>query len=134
MNLKRVPVRLDEPTGSPLIPGLRASQQETLIHVVGSNAHHLSPRQTAAGTQTHRTITIPPGVADPATLMSRCGVAGSLQQVSHPRDRFSERRIGELLAFERGLIDSLPRPQPRRRRSPGRCEALQPLPDPRPPR
>ena len=31
MNLKRVPVRLDEPTERPLIPGLRGSQQETLI-------------------------------------------------------------------------------------------------------
>jgi hypothetical protein len=64
MNLKRVSVRLHEPTERPLIPGLRASQQETLIRVVASNAHHLSPRQTAAGTQTHRTITIPPGIAD----------------------------------------------------------------------
>ncbi len=78
MNLKRVPVRLDEPTERPLIPGLRGSQKETLIHVVTSIAHHLSPRQTAAGTQTHRTITIPPGIADPATLRG-----GALDE--HPR-------------------------------------------------
>jgi hypothetical protein len=57
MNLKRVPVRLDEPTERPLIPGLRTSQKETLIHVVTLIAHHRSPRQTAARTQTHRTIT-----------------------------------------------------------------------------
>ena len=32
MDLKRVPVGLDEPTERPLVPGLRAGQQQTLIH------------------------------------------------------------------------------------------------------
>ncbi len=39
MNLKRVAVRLDEPTERLLIPGLRASQEETLVDVMTSNAH-----------------------------------------------------------------------------------------------
>jgi hypothetical protein len=39
MDLERVSVRLDELTERPLISGLRTSQQQTLIHVVGSDAH-----------------------------------------------------------------------------------------------
>jgi hypothetical protein len=52
MNLKRVPVRLNEPTERPLIPCLRGSQKQTLIYVVvvTSIAHRLSPRQTVAET------------------------------------------------------------------------------------
>jgi hypothetical protein len=57
MNLKRVPVRLDEPAERLLVSCLRGSQKETLIHVVTSIAHHRSPGETAAGTQSHRTVT-----------------------------------------------------------------------------
>ncbi len=49
MHLERVPVRLDEPTERPLIPGLGASQQQTLIHVLAGTLITFSPRQTVAG-------------------------------------------------------------------------------------
>jgi hypothetical protein len=55
MDLERVPVRLDELPERPLVTGLGASQQATLIHLVAPVVCHLSPRQTAPGTQTHRT-------------------------------------------------------------------------------